>query len=419
MPFLKIIRVTTFETDNSSELCIRSRAFNPDIENMKKFFAIAVLALSFCGCRKVEILSEPETAREEAPGFVALEDVARIFAGLPIGVGQVTEVHDAASSSAGNGYDEEYLMKDLFAAPGCGVGDEPSKAAGNYEKPLRELLLEALASGTKAGDGARWLDSLSVSDVQIYWPYSEDWDGKQLPVITFDPGDLATSNVGYALRADGGYDKVMVDENMAAERPVWVMNRNSDADYKSLEMRRREDPSWGNGGGDIIVRPATKASNPDFKTLVLRSFTAKRQYDSWFAGGAEFFVKLGSIDSFRASTEAELRLYEPTVTDFMIVVKRKQVGEEIPFNAVLVSEWTKGLATCAFMITEDDGGTRTSWKCNATVKISSKSYGIELEIPLYTRDDVVWRGSLTRGYIEKYNGTVGHFGDVDLVLELI
>ena len=305
MPFLKIIRVTTFETDNSSELCIRSRAFNPDIENMKKFFAIAVLALSICGCRKVEILSEPETAREEAPGFVALEDVARIFAGLPIGVGQVTEVHDAASSSAGNGYDEEYLMKDLFAAPGCGVGDEPSKAAGNYEKPLRELLLEALASGTKAGDGARWLDSLSVSDVQIYWPYSEDWDGKQLPVITFDPGDLATSNVGYALRAEGGYDKVMVDENMAAERPVWVMNRNSDADYKSLEMRRREDPSWGNGGGDIIVRPATKASDPDFKTLVLRSFTAKRQYDSWFAGGAEFFGKHRLLQSInRGRTEA-------------------------------------------------------------------------------------------------------------------
>ena len=157
----------------------------------------------------------------------------------------------------------------------------------------------------------------------------------------------------------------------------------------------------------------------DFKTLILRSFTANRQYDSWFAGGAEFFVKIGSLENFTASTEAELRLYEPSVTDFMIVVKRKQVGEEIPFNAVLVSEWTKGLSTCAFMITEDDGGTRTSWKCNAVVKVSSKSYGVELELPLYTRDDVVWRGSLTRNYIEKYNGQVGHFGDVDLVLELI
>lgn len=377
-------------------------------------------ATTLLGCSKVKFADEPGTAREEAPSYVALEDVARIFAGLPIGAEQMREVHDAASSSAENGYDEEYLMKDLFASPGCGVGDSPSKA-GEYSRPLRDLLREAFASGTKSASAREegWLDSLSVSDVQIYWPFSEDWNGEGLPVVTFDPGDLATSNVGYALKPSGGYDKVLVDEKMAMERPVWVINRNSDADYKSLELMRREDPSWGNGGGDIIVRPSSKATVPDFKTLILRSFTAKRQYDSWFAGGAEFVVRLGSVENFRAATEAELRLYEPSVTDFMIVVKRKQVGEEIPFNAVLVSEWTKGLTTCAFMITEDDGGTRTSWKCNATVKISSKSYGIELEIPLYTRDDVVWRGSLTRGYIEKYNGTVGHFGDVDLVLELI
>ena len=384
---------------------------------MKKCFVVAALAVALCGCRKVEFFGEPGTAREEAPSYVALEDVARIFAGLPIGVEQMTEVHDAASSSAHNGYDEEYRMTDLFASPGCGVGDAPSKA-GVYKRPLRDLLKEAFSSGTKAADDTRWLDSLSVSDVQIYWPFSEDWDGESLPIVTFDPGDLATSNVGYALKADGSYDKVLVDEEMAMERPVWVMNRNSDADYKSLELLRREDPSWGNGGGDIIVRP-TKADQADFKTLVLRSFKANRQYDSWFAGGAEFFVKIGSLENFTASTEAELRLYEPTVTDFMIVVKRKQVGEDLPFNAVLVSEWTDGLSTCAFMITEDDGGTRTSWKCNAVVKVSSKSYGVELELPLYTRDDVVWRGSLTRNYIEKYNGQTGHFGDVDLVLELI
>ena len=371
-------------------------------------------AVIFCGCSKS--VFEPETAREEAPGYVALEDVAKVFAGLPIGVEQMTEVHDAASQSATNGYDEEYLMKDLFEAPGSGVGDSPSKAR-EYSRPLRDLLREALS--TKADDGgAQWLDSLMVSDIQIYWPFSDSWDGSALPVVTYDPGDLATSNVGYALRADGGYDKVIVDEQMARERPVWVMNRNSDAEYKSLEMRRREDPSWGNGGGEIIVGPSTKAP-ADIQSLILRSFTANRQYDSWFAGAAEFFVKVGSVESFKASTEAELRLYSPTITDFMIVVRRKQMGEEIPFNAVLVSEWTKSLTNCAFMIIEDDGGSRTTWKANAMVKVSSKSYGIELELPLNSRDDVVWRGSLTRSYIEKYSGEMGHFGDIDLVLELI
>lgn len=381
---------------------------------MKKCLIIVSMAVAvFCGCRKIDFV--PETAREEAPRYVALEDVAKIFAGLPIGVEQMTEVHDAASESSVNGYDEEYLMKDLFLSPGSGVGDAPSKAR-EYSRPLRDLLVEALS--TKAsGEGTQWLDSLMVSDIQIYWPFSDSWNGTGLPIVTYDPGDMATSNVGYALRADGGYDKVLVDEQMARERPVWVMNRNSDAEYKSLEMMRREDPSWGSGGGDIIVGP-TKAQ-ADIKTLILRSFTVNRQYDSWFAGAAEFFVKVGSIENFKASTEAELRLYNPTITDFMIVVKRKQMGEELPFNAVLVSEWTKSLNNCALMIIEDDGGSRTTWKANAMVKVNSKSYGIELELPLNSRDDVVWRGSLTRSYIEKYSGELGHFGDIDLVLELI
>ena len=382
---------------------------------MRKYLSIVTLAAAiFCGCTKN--VFEPETAREEAPRYVALEDVARIFAGLPIGMEQMREVHDAASESAINGYDEEYLMKDLFESPGSGVGDSPSKAK-EYSKPLRDLLREAFS--TKAEDeGVRWLDSLMVSDIQIYWPFSDSWNGTALPVITYDPGDLAASNVGYALKADGTCDKVMVDEQMARERPVWVINRNSDAEYKSLEMMRREDPSWGNGGGDIIVRPSSKAP-ADIKTLILRSFTANRQYDSWFAGAAEFFVKVGSVESFKASTEAELRLYNPTITDFMIVVRRKQMGQEIPFNAVLVSEWTKSLTNCALMIIEDDGGSRTTWKANAMVKVNSKSYGIELELPLNSRDDVVWRGSLTRSYIEKYSGELGHFGDIDMVLELI
>ena len=71
------------------------------------------------------------------------------------------------------------------------------------------------------------------------------------------------------------------------------------------------------------------------------------------------------------------------------------------------------------MIVEDDGGTQTSWKCSATVKYNSKSYGFDLDLPLRTRDDIVWRGNLTRSYIEKYSGQPVGLGDVELVLELI
>jgi hypothetical protein len=53
------------------------------------------------------------------------------------------------------------------------------------------------------------------------------------------------------------------------------------------------------------------------------------------------------------------------------------------------------------------------------VKYNSRSYGFEIEIPLRARDDIIWRGALTRTYIERNSGRIGHFGDVELVLELI
>ena len=71
------------------------------------------------------------------------------------------------------------------------------------------------------------------------------------------------------------------------------------------------------------------------------------------------------------------------------------------------------------MILEDDGGTRSSWKTSATVKYNSKVYGVEIDIPMNQRDDIVWRGSLTRGFIEKNSGGTVRLGDVELVLELI
>ncbi len=382
--------------------------------------AAALGAAILVACEKTETIVEPlPETREEPAAFISLEEVAGLLSSLPLERDQLEEVHDAARASAGNGYDEEYRMQDLFSTPGAGVGDDATKAGKTYRRPLRDLLREAVqATRSAETEPEAWLDSLCVSDVQIYWPFSDSWDGESLPVVTFDPGDGAERNVGYALRPDGSVEKVMVDEKMAAEQPVWVVNRNSDADYKSLELRRREDPSWGQGGGDVLIRP-TKADAGDIKTLVLRSFKAKRQFDSWLAGASEYVVRMGSVEDFRASTEAELRLYQPSVTDFMIVVRRNQVGEVIPFNAVLVSEWTEQLQSCAFMVTEDDGGTRTTWKAAATVKYNSKQYGIEVELPLNQRDDIVWRGSLTRAYIERYNGRTAGYGDVELVLELI
>lgn len=358
-----------------------------------------LVVLLVAGCDKMV------EGKEDVPaGHISLEEVAAVLSGIPLGPEQMAEVREATGTSAGNGYDEEYRMKDLFAAPGCGVGEDAATKAGSYSRPLRDLLREAVLAGqTKvaAMDPEAWLDSLAASDVQIYWPFSASWDGETLPVITYDPGDNAEENEGFLLKADGSIEKVLVDEETARERPVWVVNRNSDADYKSLELQRREDPSWGSGGGEIIVHPQTTKATDDARTLILRSFKVKRQFDSWLSGGSEFWIRCAGVDDYTVSTEAEMRIYEPRITDFMIVVRRNQVGEELDVNTVLVSDWVEEMESGALMIVEDDGGTRTSWKASAVVKYNSKAYGVEVEFPINTRDDIVWRGALSCSFIEK------------------
>ena len=394
-------------------------------------FPLAALAMIAPGCEELDDSLDGHTdARYESPAAVPLGDVAKVLSMVPVGSAQMEEVADAVKASSVNGYDEEYTMRDLFGSPGAGVGDDalPTRSTSSrkvYEHPLRDLMRDAAADlyatrgSLPGGEGMtpdKFVDALSGSDIQIYWPYSANWDGKSLPIITYDPADGSSRVKGY-FRGPDGIEEIDVDEDLARERPVWVVNRNDDSSFKTLEMLRREDPHWAEGG-TILVRGADGA-NSGFRSLILKSFTMRRNYDVWLAGASEFFVKCGSVEGFTASTDAEIALYYPAVSEFMVVVRRSQAGETIPFNAVLVSDWTDQLESCAFIVTEDDGGTRTTWNCSATVKYSSKAYGFDIAIPVNTRDDIVWRGQLSRRYIEKYNGTVGHFGDVDIILELI
>ncbi|MBO4465505.1 MAG: hypothetical protein J5748_02365 [Bacteroidales bacterium] len=405
-----------------------------------RLFAAGILAVTLISCSKYAsgpsyYMPDNSVGESDSDGF-DLSSLARMFAALPIGVEQMEEVMDAALSSIGNGYDEEYTMKQLIEAPGCGVGDSPTKA-GSYARPLRDMIAEYLGTDTKAGaqDVEQYLNALSESDLQIYWPYSEDWDGEELPIITFDPGYGSEYNYGYRIGRDpDGFrvvDSVYVDELIAREHPVWVINKNDDADHTPLALY--ETAFTPDHHLDATSIPGVThdlyhkvAPDPDLRSstksgprmLYLRSFTMLRQYDSWFRGGSEFFVKCGAVNGFHATTEAEMRLYYPSVTDFMVVVKRKQLGEEIPYNGIIMTDFTNQLENLAFLITEDDGGTQTSWKCSATVKVKSRSYGFDVDIPYNEKDDIVWRGQLSANFFQEADFVTGRFGDVMITFAL-
>jgi hypothetical protein len=365
--------------------------------------------LIFCSCDP----SSQSAPEDRSP--VSLSNIARMISELPLDSGHLREVHNAVTLSAENGYDEEYTMSQIFSAPGSGVGsEEGASRAGEWDNPLKSLISswfqDKYGVSTRSSDGYTAQDCLSMlsaSDVQIYWPYSEDWDGESLPVVTFDPGYSAETNIGYELCADGTVKEITVSEELASQRPVWVINNNRDSGYQTLQTYQRLNA----GKAKLPTRSGSK-------TLYVKDLTMLRHYDCWFAGASEFFIKCGSIENFTASTEAELKLYSPQITDFMVVVKRKQLGKAVPVNTVLMSGMTDQIERLAFMVTEDDGGSKTSWKCSAVVKIKSKSYGFDIELPFNSRDDIVWRGSLASDFFEGKEEVSGTFSGVKIGFEI-
>lgn len=388
---------------------------------MKNFRFYAVVLLAAVSCNRESTVPVPSPSVSAA----ALSEVARIMSELPLEREHLMEVYDAVGSSSGNGYDEEYMMNDLFESPGAGVGDEHSETrASAYSRPIRDLFAEYLAANPRTRSGASgaedYMNALSSSDIQIYWPYSEDWDGSTLPIITYDPGYGAETNMGYVLEygPDGAevVDSVLVDEQLAMTRPVWVINRNDDAAFTPLGMFREE--SEGTPSASPAVSIVGGEEDGESRMLFVKSLQMLRNYDSWFGGASEFFIKCGAVDGFKASTDEELRLYTPSVTDFMVVVKRRQLGRTIPLDALLLTSLTPQMENIAFLIIEDDGGKTTSWKCSAVVKYNSKSYGFEINIPYKDRDDIVWRGQLSSSFFEGKDEVSGRFGDVVVTFAL-
>ena len=385
--------------------------------------SVAALAFLASACRGSDVV-EPQS---HGSGF-SLEEFAGILSALPMDRSHLGEVFDAVCASSENGYDEEYMLADLVGSPGAGVGDGVfrSKSVPRYDRPLRDLLsdyFEANPSAvpTKAGDPEACLRMLMESDMQIYWPYSEDWDGEAFPIITFDPGDGSEYNYGYqAVRGEDGsveIQSVYVDEQVAMSRPVWVINNNDDShlvpvqsafldDASAAALMANEAASVQGGEGDI---PGDR--------LYIRSLKMLRNYDSWFGGASEFVIKCGAVDGFRATSEEDLSKYRPSVTDCVVVVKRRQLGMSVPLGILLLTDYTPQMENIAFLVIEDDGGKVENWKCEATVKWQSKSYGFTLNIPYRDRDDIVWRGQLSRSFFERGSIVTDRFGDVEITFE--
>lgn len=151
------------------------------------------------------------------------------------------EVQAAVRASLNIGLDEQYRFKDALNPSQSKITALRSSAVGEFGKKMMDALKN---SGLRSSSTGEDMETFLISeDVQIYWPYSEDWDGVTEPVVTFDPIAEVDENIGFkrVLQEDGTFriDTVVVNEAYACKNPVWVVNfcENDEADIEQAELK--------------------------------------------------------------------------------------------------------------------------------------------------------------------------------------
>lgn len=293
------------------------------------------------------------------------------------------EVHEACTKALENGMDETYRFSELLhptlttrstATPNLGA-----RINRYFAAPFIRSVQEASID----------LKALAASKVQIYWPYSEDWDGKTLPLISFAPKDENQEwNIAYKFDDQGVIvDSIMVNEESMMQRPIWIIN-NSDRDRVLSTTKETRNTRTTSQPGKIY-------------TVNLGRFMAEKQYDSAWAGGSEFVVKFAYLDDSKAKSLADSSKVQVREVYIPVYRSRKDIRKRrwTDVNTVMAPNWKPNYHEGFFMLIEEDQGSAKQEEMSLSITIFGKKLGFESKLPLKSRDEEIYKQCYPREFI--------------------
>lgn len=359
---------------------------------MRKVLSLLLVipALLLTGCTKsLSNEEELDVTKNNPDNFIEADynsEVVSMLSSLPLNSEVCSEVAAVVEQSVKYGLDEDFMFRELWA---------PETKVSSAQKSLLKQQIDGyLKANTGTKSGSNSIENiLKNTDISIYWPYCEDWDGKALPTITCPPKDENQDwNYGYKLNEQNDIvelETVIVNEEYAMVNPVWII-KDTDYDYSDL-------PSFINGeccANGVIYLPGQSEPNNNIQTKaggeamhgwLMSSMKVSKQYDKAFwNGGSEFKIAA----SFPAATG-----YAGSTNTFNTSFTRKQIRNSTTkyFNTDLSSDnvlnynWRENQYSNGLAIWEVNGkksttdytlgctlelGDSTKTKLSATVKIS-------------------------------------------------
>ncbi|MGM5631142.1 hypothetical protein O2K51_09580 [Apibacter raozihei] len=372
---------------------------------MKKIYFVLLLATIFVACNEDFNQTDSNLGTSNNINLSTdkkmLEEVAVLLSNLNLDLEDYKEIHQSISQSLEYGLDECYYFREILNF------NQNNKIINTTNSSLKQKLTNSLSLSRN-----NILDKLTNSNIQIYWPYSEDWDQKTIPVITFadDNKNIHTAFKSIIL-PEGTIktDTLFVDEEYAKRNPVIVINLNT--------LPYEEIPDFSNNkfiNKDNVLFSSKKAINKintnlyeiekvgdPIYSIKIGKFMASKQYDDWANGGSEFVIHIGAVDQFKINTVDDLRNVNPNISRVRITRSRKDISKKrwTDVNAVMVSDSQPNDIDLAFMLVEEDQGSGRFWEANLGLELAGKKYRIDAKLPFKSGDDMIYQVKYRRNFI--------------------
>ncbi|MBE9468214.1 MAG: hypothetical protein IMY72_07830 [Bacteroidetes bacterium] len=377
---------------------MKNKVLKYRIKKINYVFIIAILGLFAStiilnSCKKDEIQpaqtnnelsSEQKTLRDN------FEKTAKIVAKISDDPSVIDEIKQSVKYNISDYKDEIIKFDDLLKPEQRNV--LKNSKIKTFAKKFRSALKNNNLKSSTTDDLGNFV---LENGVQIYWPYSENYDGISQPVVTFDPLTNAESNTGFkkTTNSDGSvsYDTVSVTEEYAMSNPVWIINQNEIA----TSMAQYEGD--GNGGGGTGGGTGGNNTIPASFKLGIDHLVCTKQYDNFWHGGSEFKIILAKAVNTSTVTLEDYNTFCFTRRD----ISKHRVKDGF---YLVTPDWKPEETSRRFIIYEVDDD---DMDINFSVKL--KSVTVSFDGTIRSHNDDVWGMTFDRStFYSKNNDDTGN-----------
>ncbi len=323
---------------------------------------------------------------------IEVSNVAQLISMVEIDGEVMNEVKRGVENSCKYGLDEEYRFTDMLNSSESKIS-RSSNASILVQKMIEkydELDLTILNSD--------FFDLLENSDLQIYWPYSDNWNGQDRPVIASGSDDGKSIFVYNT----NGVDTIPFTKEFVKQNTIWVISENS-TPYDDLPNFYKDE--FVNKDGVVFLSQyAAQKTNHirsigiDGPGVYFDKINCLHSYEGGLAGGPE----LNFVWCHAAMSLSNV----PTgyVNTFRYNMKSSEVGKEIQLDYQIRHFWPENELENVLVVFESDGGKSKTGTRNMKFKdYSGKESIVAAQFNYQKRDDFIFDKVFTRKQIYEDN----------------